>query len=87
MCFCFTADPEGEEIEIELEVETLEAGDSVVLEAPNRGVKGEVRAFDRDELEYVPILGAVQDESVYMEMIREVDSLDLSEFMPNTTKP
>lgn len=86
MRFCFVADPEGDAIEVELVVETLETGDGVVLEAPNKGVKGEVRAFDRDENDYIPILGAVQDETVYMEMIWEVDSLDLAKFMPNTTK-
>ena len=81
MRFCFMADPEGDSIEVELVVETLETGDSVILEAPNRGAKGEVRSFVRNETECIPILGAVQDESFYMEMIREADSLDLGKFM------
>ena len=86
MRFCFMADPEGDSIEVELVAETLEAGDSVILEVPNKGAKGEVRGFDRNDAECIPILGAVQDESFYMEMIREADSLDLGKFMPNTPK-
>ena len=86
MRFCFMADPEGDSIEVELVAETLEAGDSVLLEVPNKGAKGEVRGFDRNDAECIPILGAVQDESFYMEMIQEADSLDLGKFMPNTPK-
>lgn len=87
MGFSFLVASADSEMEIEITAESLEAGDSIILESPARGTKVLDTSVCAPAGTRIPILGRIEEESYYTELIQEAEVLDVSSFLPTQKIP
>lgn len=79
--------PSNSEMDVEIQVDTLEAGDIIVLKTAGRGVEASSETLYLDQSEgNMPILGTIHERSYYEALSNQADAIDLDEFLPSKYK-